>query len=95
MICEIMFHLAQLHSVSEKYTLDLITSCTDSQQELSSQPISNEGYEIPINITNNEYLELSCEYLDLSGTPKHSGTVNFVDSESESIPEDLRYCNMN
>lgn len=90
MICEIMFYLAQLHSVSEKYTLDLITSCTDSQQELSSQPISNEGYEIPINITNNEYLELSCEYLDLSGTP----TVNNRDSESESIPEVL-YCNMN
>ncbi|XP_050056431.1 proto-oncogene tyrosine-protein kinase ROS isoform X5 [Aphis gossypii] len=88
-------HDPQLHSVSEKYTLDLITSCTDLQQELSSQPISNEGYEIPINITNNEYLELSCEYLDLSGTP----TVNFSDnrdSESESIPEDINvYCNMN
>jgi hypothetical protein len=39
---------------------------------------------------------LSCEYLDLSGTP----TVNFVDnrdSEPESIPEDINvlYCNMN
>jgi len=91
-----MFYLAQLHCVSEKHTLDLITSCTDLQQELSSQPTSNEGYEIPINITNNEYLELSCEYLDLSGTP----TVNFSDnrdSESESIPEDINvlYCNMN
>jgi len=86
----------QLHNVSlPSEKIDLIM-CTDSQQEFSSQPISNEGYEIPIKIINNEYLELSCEYLDLSGTP----TVNFVDnrdSEPESIPEDINvlYCNMN
>jgi len=86
-----MYYLAQLHNVSlpsEKYTIDLMT-CKDSQ------PIRNEGYEIPITMSNNEYLELCCEYLDLSGTP----TVNMVDnrdSELESIPEDINllYCNM-
>jgi len=92
-----MYYLAQLHNVSllsEKYTIDLITSI-DSQQKLS--PTSNhDGYEIPNKIINNEYLELfndKCEYLDLS-TPK----VNMVDnrdSEPESIPEDNLYCNMN
>ncbi|XP_022167330.1 uncharacterized protein LOC111031608 [Myzus persicae] len=91
-------HDPQLHNVSllsEKYTIDLIT-CIDSQQKLS--PISNyDGYEIPIKIINNEYLELcndKCEYLDLSSTP----TVNMVDnrdSEPESISEDNLYCNMN
>jgi len=72
-------------------------TCIDSQQKLS-KPISNEGYEIPIKITNNEYLELcsdTCEYLDLSKIP----TIHIVDSkdlESESIPEDIHllYCNM-
>jgi len=55
-----------------------------------------DGYEIPIEIIKNEYLELcneKCEYLDLS-TP----TINIVDnrdSELESIPEDNLYCNMN
>lgn len=92
-----MYYLAQLHNVSvlsEKYTMDLI-NCIDSQQKLS--PTGNyDGYEIPIKIINNEYLELfndKCEYLDLS-TP----TVNMVDnrdSEPESIPEDNLYCNMN
>lgn len=92
--------LAELHNVSltsESYSVDLIT-CIDSQQKLSL-PISNEGYEIPVKITNNEYLELcsdACEYLDLSRIP----TVHMVDgrdSEAESIPEDIHllYCNMN
>lgn len=95
------FYLAQLHSVSlpsEGYTNDRIT-CVDSQTKLShAHPISNEGYEIPIKITKNEYLELcnnTFEYLDLSKTP----TVHIVDtrdSELESIPEDIHllYCNM-
>lgn len=79
------------------YTIELIT-CLDSQQKLSHHPISNEGYEIPLTIVNNEYLELCndmCEYLDLSGT----ATVHVIDgkdSESESIPDDIHllYCNM-
>jgi hypothetical protein len=93
------YYLAQLHNVSlssEKYSVDLLTYI-DSQSKLS-HPISNEGYEIPVKITNNEYLELcsdTCEYLDLSRTP----TVHMVDgkdSEAESIPEDIHllYCNM-
>lgn len=70
----------------------------DSKQKLS-QPINNEGYEVPVTITNNEYLELcsdTCEYLDLSSTP----TINMVDTrdlDPESASEDfnLLYCNMN
>lgn len=91
----IIYYLAQLQNVllpSETYTINLI-SCLDSQQKLS-QPINNGGYEIPVKITNNEYLELcndTCEYLDLSRTP-----VDSRDSELESIPEDINllYCNM-
>lgn len=95
------YYLAQLHSVSlpsEGYTNDRIT-CLDSQTKLSHvHPISNEGYEIPVKITKNEYLELcnnTFEYLDLSKTP----TVHITDtrdSELESIPEDIHllYCNM-
>lgn len=78
------------------YTIDII-KCLDSQQKLS-QTISNEGYEIPVTITNNEYLELfsdTCEYLDLSSTP----IINMVDTRNldpELIPEDIHllYCNM-
>lgn len=90
-----MYYLAQLHNVSEKYTIDLM-GCIDSQQKKLSPMSNHDGYEIPIKIINNEYLELfndKCEYLDLS-TP----TVNMVDnrdSEPESIPEDNLYCNMN
>lgn len=81
---------------SETYSVDLIT-CMDSQQKLA-QSISNEGYEIPVKITNNEYLELCsdlCEYLDLSKSP----TIQMVDTkdlELEPIPEDIHllYCNM-
>lgn len=70
----------------------------DSKQKLS-QPINNEGYEVPVTITNNEYLELcsdTCEYLDLSSTP----TINMIDTrdlDPESASEDfnLLYCNMN
>jgi len=86
-----MYYLAQPNNVSEKYTLDL--TCINSQQKLSN---NHDGYEIPIKIVNNEYLELfndKCEYLDLS-TP----SVNIVDnrdSEPESIPDDNLYCNMN
>lgn len=78
-------------------SFDLVT-CLDLQQKLS-QSTSNEGYEIPVNITNNEYLELgsdTCEYLDLSKTPT-SHIADSRDSELESIPEEfhLLYCNMN
>lgn len=80
----------------ESYSIDLTTSI-DSQQKLP-KPISNEGYEIPVQITKNEYLELcnnTCEYLDLSTTPT-SQTIDVKDSELESIPEDIHllYCNM-
>lgn len=72
-------------------------TCLDSQQKLS-QPINNEGYEVPVTIANNEYLELcsdTCEYLDLSSTP----TITIIDTKEldpESIPEDIHllYCNM-
>lgn len=82
---------------SDIYTINLI-SCLDSQQKLS-QLISNEGYEIPVKITNNEYLELcndTCEYLDLSRSPT-GHIIDSRDSELESIPEDINllYCNMN
>ncbi|XP_025412408.1 proto-oncogene tyrosine-protein kinase ROS isoform X3 [Sipha flava] len=78
--------------------LDYVNISHDHSQSKLSHPISNEGYEIPVKITNNEYLELcsdTCEYLDLSRTP----TVHMVDgkdSEAESIPEDIHllYCNM-
>lgn len=81
---------------SETYTIDIIKRL-DSQQKLPL-PISNEGYEIPVKITNNEYLELcgdSCEYLDLSRT-KIIHNVDTKDSDPESIPEEtnLLYCNM-
>lgn len=89
-----------MHNIStpsEVYTIELITHL-DSQQKLSLHPISNEGYEIPVTLINNEYLDLCsdmCEYLDLSGT----STVHMVDvrdSEPESISDDIHllYCNM-
>lgn len=85
-----------MHNVSsEGYANDLNT-CLDTQQNLS-KPISNEGYEIPVTIINNEYLDLElgsdvCEYLDLSRT-----STDHKDSELESVPEDIHllYCNMN
>lgn len=95
-----LFIVAQLQNVSlssESYTINVITSL-DSPQKLS-HPISNEGYEIPVKIINNEYLELCSdnEYLDLSGTSPTIETVDTRDSEPESLPEDINllYCNMN
>jgi len=72
----------------------------DSEQKLSHHPINNEGYEIPVKIINNEYLELCsdmCEYLDLTGTSTVVHMVDAKDSEPESISDDIHllYCNMN
>lgn len=78
------------------YTINIIKH-SGFQQKLPL-PISNEGYEIPLKITNNEYLELCsdlCEYLDLSRTNK-AESVDTKDSDSKFIVEEtnLLYCNM-
>lgn len=91
-----------MHNISapsETYTIDI--KHLDSHQKFS-QPISNEGYEVPVKIYNNEYLELgsdTCGYLDLSPTQNArsiTGSRDSRDSEPESIAEEtnLLYCNM-
>ncbi|XP_050535151.1 proto-oncogene tyrosine-protein kinase ROS-like [Daktulosphaira vitifoliae] len=83
-------------STSESYTVDITYSGSYDKQ--ITHPKTNEGYEVPDKIINNEYLNLGgIEYLDLSKTslkPPIANNARNTEPELIMTEDTLLYCNM-